>query len=174
MKIWPGKPYPLGATYDGVGTNFSIFSEAAHRVELCLFDEKGEETRVDLPEVSGFCWHGYLPTVEPGQRYGFRVHGPWELREGHRCNPGKLLLDPYAKAVEGEVNWNEAVFPYRFNDPEGSVNEENSAPYVPRSVVINPFFDWGSDQPLGKSLHETVIYEVHVKGFTARHPGIPP
>jgi isoamylase len=174
VKIWPGKPYPLGATYDGVGTNFSVFSEAAQRVELCLFDENGEETRVDLPEASGFCWYGYLPTVEPGQRYGFRVHGPWEPREGHRRNPGKLLLDPYAKAVEGEVNWHEAVFPYRFKDPEGSVNQENSEPYVPKSVVINPFFDWGSDRPLGNSLHETVIYEVHVKGFTARHPAIPP
>jgi len=173
MNIWPGKPYPLGATYDGVGTSFSIFSEVAERVELCLFDENGGETRMDLPEVSGFCWHGYLPDVGQGQRYGYRVYGPWAPEHGHRCNPGKLLLDPYAKAVEGEVNWNEAVFPYRFKDPEGSVNEEDSAPFVPKSVVINPFFDWGNDQRLGRPLHGTVIYEVHVKGFTARHPDIP-
>jgi isoamylase len=173
MEIWPGKPYPLGATYDGVGTHFSVFSEVAERVELCLFDGNGKEARVDLPEVTGFCWHGYLPDVEQGQRYGYRVHGPWAPEHGHRCNPAKLLLDPYAKAVEGEVNWNEAVYPYRFKDPEGSVNEEDSAPFVPRSVVINPFFDWGNDQPPGRPLHETVIYEVHGKGFTARHPGIP-
>jgi len=173
MKVWPGKPYPLGATYDGVGINFSLFSEVAERVELCLFDENGQETRVDLPEVTAFCWHGYLPEVEPGQRYGYRVHGPWAPEHGRRCNPNKLLLDPYAKAVEGQVNWNEAVFPYRFADPEGSFNEDDSAPFVPRSVVINPFFDWENDKPLGKPLHETIIYEVHVKGFTARQPDIP-
>jgi len=173
MKVWPGKPYPLGATYDGVGANFSIFSESAEKIELCLFDENGAETRLDLPEVTGFCWHGYLPEVEPGQRYGYRVYGPWAPEHGQRCNPNKLLLDPYAKAVEGEVNWNEAVFPYSFKDPEGSVNEGDSAPYVPRSVVINPFFDWENDKPLGRPLHETIVYEVHVKGFTARHPDIP-
>ena len=173
MKLWPGKPYPLGATYDGVGTNFSVFSEVAEKVELCLFDEAGAENRMDLPEVTGFCWHGYLPDVEPGQRYGFRVHGPWAPEHGHRCNPHKLLLDPYAKAVEGEVQWNEAVFPYRFKDPEGPVNGEDSARFVPKSVAINPFFDWENDHPPGRSLHETIIYEVHVKGFTARHPDIP-
>jgi isoamylase len=173
MKVWPGKPYPLGGTYGGGGTNFSIFSELAEKIELCLFDDNGAETRVDLPEVTGFCWYGYLPDVQPGQRYGYRVYGPWVPEHGQRCNPNKLLLDPYAKAVEGEVRWNEAVFPYRFNDPEGSVNEEDSASYVPRSVVIDPSFDWGNDtQPL-RPLHETIIYEVHVKGFTARHPDIP-
>ncbi|MFZ7112020.1 MAG: glycogen debranching protein GlgX [Desulfatiglandales bacterium] len=173
MKVWPGRPYPLGATYDGVGANFSIFSEVAEKVELCLFDEGGRETRADLPEVTGFCWHGYLPDVEPGQRYGYRVYGPWDPAKGHRCNPAKLLLDPYAKAVEGEVQWNEAVFPYRFSDPEGTINRDDSAPFVPRSVVISPFFDWGNDQHPAIPLHETVIYEVHVKGFTVRHPGIP-
>ncbi len=173
MNIWPGKPYPLGATYDGLGTNFSIFTEMAESVELCLFDERGSEARVTLPEVTGFCWHGYLPDVEPGQQYGYRVHGPWAPEQGHWCNPAKLLLDPYAKAVEGEVDWNEAVFPYRFQDPEGSVNEDDSAPFVPRSVVINPYFDWGNDQPPARPRHESVIYEVHVKGFTALHPGIP-
>ncbi len=173
MNIWPGKPYPLGATYDGMGTNFSIFTEMAESVELCLFDENGSEARVTLPEVTGFCWHGYLPDVEPGQQYGYRVHGPWAPEQGHWCNPAKLLLDPYAKALEGEVDWNEAVFPYRFQDPEGSVNEDDSAAFVPRSVVINPYFDWGNDQPPARPRHESVIYEVHVKGFTALHPGIP-
>jgi isoamylase len=173
LKVWPGRPYPLGAAYDGVGTNFSIFSDVAEKIELCLFDENRAETRVDLPEVTGYCWHGYLPDVEPGRRYGYRVYGPWKPEHGHRCNSNKLLLDPYAKAVEGEVNWNEAVFPYRPKDPEGSINQEDSAPYVPKSVVINPSFDWGNDKQPGRPLHETTIYEVHVKGFTARHPDIP-
>ena len=174
LSVWPGKPYPLGASYDGTGTHFSLFSEAASRVELCLFDDHGSQTCVDLPEVTGFCWHGYLPGIEPGQRYGFRVHGPWAPEQGLRCNLAKLLLDPYAKAMEGEVSWKEAVFPYRFREPEGAPNQDDSAPWVPKSVVINPFFDWGFDQPPRTPLNETVIYEVHVKGFTARHPHIPP
>ena len=173
MKIWPGNPYPLGATWDGVGTNFSVFSEVATRVELCLFDDAGNETRVDLPEMTAFIWHGYIPNIHPGQRYGYRVHGPWEPQNGHRCNPAKLLLDPYGKAVEGQVQWNEAVFPYHFNDPENSKNENDSAPFMPKSVVINPFFDWRNDRNPRIPWHQTVIYEVHVKGFTKRHPGIP-
>jgi isoamylase len=174
LKPWPGKPYPLGASYDGSGTNFSLFSEVAEKVELCLFDNEGKETRVNLPEATAFCWHGYLPGNEPGQRYGYRVHGPWNPEVGLWCNPAKLLLDPYAKAVEGEVNWKEAVFPYRFQDPEGASNEEDSAPFVPKSIVINPFFEWGDNKLPRISLHETVIYEIHVKGFTARHPEVPP
>jgi isoamylase len=174
LKPWPGKPYPLGASYDGSGTNFSLFSEVAEKVELCLLDDEGKETRVSLPEVTAFCWHGYLPGIEPGQRYGYRVYGPWNPEAGQRCNPAKLLLDPYAKAVEGEVNWKEAVFPYRFQDPEGTSNEEDSAPFVPKSIVINPFFEWGDNKLPRIPLHETVIYEVHVKGLTARHPGVPP
>jgi glycogen operon protein len=142
-------------------------------VELSLFDEEGKETRFGLPEVTAYCWHGYLPGVEPGQCYGYRVHGPWAPDRGHRCNPAKLLLDPYAKAVEGQVRWNEAVFPYDFNNPEGSFNETDSAPFVPKSIVINPYFDWERDQSPRTPLHETVLYEVHVKGFTARHPDIP-
>lgn len=173
-KSWPGKPYPLGATYDGFGTNFSLFSEVADRVELCLFDDNGEETQIRLPEVTAFCWHGYLPGVEPGQRYGYRVYGPWNPRAGQRCNPAKLLLDPYAKAVDGSVVWNEAVFPYRFRDPLGGPNDSDSAPFVPRSIVINPFFGWGEDRSPRVPLHETVIYEVHTKGFTAGHPSVPP
>jgi len=173
MKIHPGAPYPLGATYDGAGTNFSVFSEVAERVELCLFDEAGAETRIELPEMTAFCWHGYLPNVIPGRRYGFRVHGPWAPGHGHRCNPAKLLLDPYAKAVEGEVQWHEAVFPYRFADPDGPPSETDSAPFMPKCVVTNPFFDWGNDRQPCIPAHESVIYEVHVKGFTRRHPGIP-
>ena len=172
MKIWPGEPFPLGATYDGAGTNFSIFSEVAERVELCLFDDAGKETRVDLPDVTALCWHGYLPNVTPGQRYGFRVHGPYDPSEGNRCNPSKLLLDPYSKSIEGAVQWNEAVFPYRFDDPEAA-NDMDSAPYMPKSVVINPYFDWGSDRAPRRPWHETIIYETHVKGFTATHPDIP-
>jgi isoamylase len=174
MKVWPGKPYPLGATYDGVGTNFSLFSEIAERVELCLFDEDGNETRINVPEATGFCWHGYVPDVEAGQRYGYRVHGPWAPEHGHLCNPSKLLLDPYAKAVEGHVAWNEAVFPHYFNDPEGGPNDLDSASFVPKSVVINPFFDWRHDQSPHIPLEETIIYEAHVKGFTAGHPEVPP
>jgi isoamylase len=172
VKIQPGNPYPLGATYDGAGTNFSLFSEVAERVELCLFDESGTESRIELPEVTAFCRHGYLPGVAPGQLYGFRVHGPWSPAEGHRCNPNKLLLDPYAKAVEGEVKWHEAVFPYRFGDP-GSRNDLDSAPFTPRCVVVNPYFDWGTDRPPRVPAHESIVYEVHLKGFTKRHPDIP-
>ncbi|MDO3379880.1 glycogen debranching protein GlgX [Geoalkalibacter halelectricus] len=173
MKVWPGNPYPLGSTYDGAGTNFSLFSEIAERVELCLFDQEGRETHIDMPEVTGYCWHAYLPGVEPGQRYGYRVHGPWKPEEGHRCNPAKLLLDPYAKAIEGQIEWDEAVFPYRFDEGPDSLSDLDSAPFVPRSVVHQPHFDWNGDRRLQRPWHETIIYETHVKGFTARHPDIP-
>jgi glycogen operon protein len=173
MQIWPGTPYPLGATFDGVGTNFSLFSEAAQRVQLCLFDEGGQETNVDLPEMTALCWHGYMPNIRPGQRYGFRVHGQWAPEQGLWCNPSKLLMDPYAKAVDGEWQWNEAIFPYHFDRPEESKNELDSAPYVPKSIVINPFFDWGHDRRPNTPWHKTVVYETHVKGFTKTHPGIP-
>ena len=173
MKIWPGTPYPLGATWDGTGTNFSIFSEVATRIELCLFDENGNESKIDLPEVTAFIWHGYVPNVGPGQRYGYRVHGPWEPDNGHRCNPAKLLLDPYSKAVVGGVQWNEAVFGHHFDNPENSKNEADSAPFMPKSVVISPYFDWRNDRNPRTPMHRTIIYEVHVKGFTMHHPGIP-
>jgi glycogen operon protein len=173
MKIYPGNPFPLGATYDGAGTSFSIFSEMAERIELCLFDADGRETRVGLPEVTAYCWHGYLPNVVPGQRYGYRVQGPWNPAAGRWCNPAKLLMDPYAKAVEGEVRWDEAVFPYHFDDPEHSRNDGDSAPFMPKCVVINPFFDWTGDRPPRVPIHDSVIYEAHVKGFTRRHPEIP-
>ncbi|GAA4151535.1 glycogen debranching protein GlgX [Actinomadura keratinilytica] len=171
-EVWPGEPYPLGATWDGTGTNFALFSEVAHRVELCLFDAAGRETRCDLPEVDGFVWHAYLPGVGPGQRYGYRVHGPYDPGNGHRCNPAKLLLDPYGKAVEGEVRWHESLFSYRFADVD-AVNDDDSAPHMPKNVVINPFFDWGDDRPPRVPYHETLIYEAHVKGLTRLHPALP-
>ncbi|MFP5376626.1 MAG: glycogen debranching protein GlgX [Acidimicrobiia bacterium] len=172
MQVWPGRPYPLGAAYDGAGTNFSVFSEVAERVELCLFDEDGNESRIAMPEVTAYCWHCYLPGVGPGQRYGYRVHGPYEPAAGHRCNPAKLLLDPYAKSVEGQVDWSEAVFPYRFGEPD-SVNHADSASHMPKCVVTNPWFDWANDRPPTSAYHEAIIYEVHVKGLTMRHPGVP-
>jgi isoamylase len=171
--VWPGGSYPLGATYDGVGTNFALFSEVAERVELCLFEEDGTETRVPLHEVDGFVWHGYLPGIGPGQRYGYRVHGPYDPGRGQRCNPAKLLLDPYAKAVEGSVRWDQAVFAYPFGQPDER-NVTDSAPYVPRSVVINPFFDWDNDRHPRTPYHETVVYEAHVRGLTKLHPEVPP
>jgi isoamylase len=173
METWPGKPYPLGANFDGIGTNFSVFSEVAEKVELCLFDDDNRETRVDLPEVTGFCWHGYLPDALPGQRYGYRVHGRWAPHSGARCNPSKLLIDPYAKAVEGQVDWNQSVFPYRFGDPDCPPNEQDSGPFVPKSVIVNPYFDWQNDQLIRRPLHETIIYEVHVRGFTIAREDIP-
>jgi isoamylase len=172
VEIWPGRAYPLGAAYDGTGTNFALFSEVAEQVELCLFDDDGNETRVPLREVDGFVWHGYLLGVGPGQRYGYRVHGPYRPAAGQRCNPAKLLLDPYAKAIEGAVNWHPAVFAYPFDDPDGR-NDADSAPHVPRSVVINPYFDWGMDRPPRTPYHETVIYEAHVRGLTKLHPQVP-
>ncbi|MFI7126673.1 glycogen debranching protein GlgX [Nonomuraea sp. NPDC050153] len=172
IEIWPGDPYPLGATYDGAGTNFSLYTEVADAVELCLFDEDNVEARVSLTEVDGFIWHGYLPGIGPGQRYGYRVHGPYEPARGLRCNPAKLLLDPYAMAIEGGVTWNEAVYGYRFGQPD-TRNDADSAPYVPRSIVINPFFGWGHDRPPATPYHDTVIYEAHVRGLTISHPKIP-
>ncbi len=173
MRIWPGTPYPLGANYDGSGTNFSIFSEIAERVELCLFSHSGAEKRVDLPEVTGYCWHGYLPRIEPGQRYGYRVHGPWDPHNGHRCNAHKLLLDPYSKAIDGHVKWNRAVFPYDLDGGLETASVEDDARYMPKSVVHQPHFEWAGDQRLQLPWHETIIYETHVKGLTARHPDVP-
>ncbi|GAB4207509.1 MAG: glycogen debranching protein GlgX [Sandaracinaceae bacterium] len=169
---WPGRPDPLGAHWDGTGTNFCVFSEVADRVELCLFDETGREHRVELVEVEGYRWHAYLPDVGPGQRYGYRVHGPWDPIRGHRCNPHKLLLDPYAKAIAGEVRWDPSVYGYA-GDPDGAPDTRDSAPHVPRSLVINPYFDWGNDRAPRVPWQDTIIYEVHVKGFTKLHPKIP-
>jgi glycogen operon protein len=172
LELWPGKAYPLGATYDGSGTNFALFSEVADKVELCLFDGDGVETRVTLPEVDGFVWHGFIPNIEPGQHYGYRVHGPYDPANGHRCNPNKLLLDPYSKAIDGNFDWNQSLFSYNFGDPD-SRNDDDSAASMPKSVVINPYFDWGVDRPPGHEYADTVIYEAHVKGLTQTHPDIP-
>jgi len=166
----------LGATYDGSGTNFALFSEVAERVELCLFDDDGDgglrETRITLPEVDGFVWHGFIPNIEPGQRYGYRVHGPYDPAAGHRCNPNKLVLDPYAKAIDGQFDWGQPLFSYNFGAPD-SRNDDDSAPNMPKSVVINPYFDWGVDRPPSHDYADTVIYEAHVKGLTQTHPDIP-
>ncbi|MBO0776160.1 MAG: glycogen debranching enzyme, partial [Actinobacteria bacterium] len=170
--MWPGSSYPLGATYDGAGTNFALFSEVAEQVDLCLSGEDGTETRVPLREVDGFVWHGYLPGIGPGQRYGYRVHGPYDPAAGHRCNPAKLLLDPYAKAIDGPVRWDPAVFAYPFGHP-GERNDTDSAPFVPRCVVVNPYFDWDIDRPPRTPYDETVIYEAHVRGLTRLHPEVP-
>ena len=171
--VLPGDPFPLGATPDSNGTNFSLFSEVASRVELCLFDANGGETHIDLPERTAFCWHGYLPGITAGQRYGFRVHGPWEPAEGKRCNPAKLLLDPYARAITGTVDWKDGVFPYPVGGDDLVRQDDDSAPFVPKSIVVDGRFDWGGDRLLGRKLHETVIYEAHVKGLTRCHPDVP-
>jgi glycogen operon protein len=173
VEIWPGTPYPLGATYDGTGTNFALFSELAERVELCLFDDADAETRVELAEVDGFIWHAFLPSVAPGQRYGYRVHGPYDPARGQRSNPAKLLLDPYAQAVEGPVDWDESLFGYRFGRP-WERNDAGSAAHQTRCVVVNPYFDWRGDRPLRIPYHESVIYETHVRGLTIGHPELPP
>ncbi|MGH3946071.1 MAG: glycogen debranching protein GlgX [Pseudonocardiaceae bacterium] len=186
-QSWPGAAYPLGAGYDGAGTNFTLFSEVADKVELCLFDSGSSgssddaaaaEIRVRLPEVDGFVWHGYLPGIGPGQHYGYRVHGRYDPAAGQRCNPAKLLIDPYAKAVSGHardstVDWDPAVFGYPFTDPDQR-NDDDSAAHAPKSVVINPFFDWADDRHPRTPYHETVIYEAHVRGLTIAHPEIPP
>ena len=172
VQKWPGRPYPLGATYDGGGTNFAVFSEVAERVDLALIDDDGSEQLVQLTEVDGFVHHGYLPGVEPGQRYGFRVHGPYNPAEGHRCNPSKLLLDPYAKAIDGQLDADESLYSYRFGKPD-ELNTMDNSEHTMQSVVTNPFFDWGNDRPPGHAYHETVIYEAHVKGLTKTHPALP-
>ncbi|MCP3820855.1 glycogen debranching protein GlgX [Streptomyces sp. A3M-1-3] len=172
MQVWPGQAYPLGATYDGAGTNFAVFSEAARRIELCLLHDDGSETAVELRETDAFVRHAYLPGIMPGQRYGFRVHGPYEPGNGHRCNSAKLLLDPYARAISGRVDWNESVYGYHFGKPD-SRNDMDSAPHTMSSVVVNPYFDWGNDRPPRTEYHHTVLYEAHVKGLTMLHPALP-
>ncbi|MFD4372282.1 glycogen debranching protein GlgX [Streptomyces sp. NPDC058486] len=172
MQVWPGQAYPLGATYDGAGTNFAVFSEAAHRIELCLIDDDGTETSVELRETDAFVRHAYLPGVMPGQRYGFRVHGPYAPERGLRCNPAKLLLDPYARAMSGSIAWGEAVYGYPFGRPDAR-NDADSAPHTMTSVVVNPYFDWGDDRRPRTEYHHTVIYEAHVKGLTMLHPDLP-
>ncbi|MBV8180674.1 MAG: glycogen debranching protein GlgX [Mycobacterium sp.] len=177
--VWPGSSYPLGATFDGGGTNFALFSEIAEKVELCLIDNGGHESRISLDEVDGYIWHAYLPTVSPGQRYGFRVHGPFDPSAGHRCDPSKLLLDPYGKSFDGEFKFGQALYSYDIaaaaQDPAetGAPPQVDSLGHTMTSVVINPFFDWATDRAPRRPYHETVIYEAHVKGMTQTHPAIP-
>jgi glycogen operon protein len=172
VQVWTGSAYPLGATYDGAGTNFALFTSIAEGVELCLFDEAGEEQRVSLTEVDADIWHAYLPGILPGQRYGYRVHGPYDPAQGNRCNPAKLLLDPYAKAVDGQVDWDESVFAYSWDDHDRP-NDADSAGHVPKAVVVNPYFDWADERAPRTPYHESVVYEAHVKGLTATHPAVP-
>jgi len=178
MRLWPGSPRPLGATWDGEGVNFALFAENATGVELCLFDGPEldrEVARVALGECSNGVWHGYLPDVRSGRAYGYRVHGPYEPNAGHRFNPHKLLIDPYARAIAGRVEWSDAQFGYAIGDPDEdlSFSEEDSAPQVPKSVVVDSAFTWGDDRPPHVPWSRTVIYECHVKGMTALHPGVP-
>jgi isoamylase len=178
MQTWPGRPYPLGATFDGTGTNFALYSSVAKRVELCLLTDDNVETRIDVTETDAHVWHVYLPGVGPATRYGYRVHGPYAPASGHRCNPAKLLLDPYAKAVEGDLDGDPSLFSYPFSDTRQATtgttpDDADSLGHTMVSVVVNPFFDWGHDRPPATPYHETVIYEAHVKGLTMRHPDVP-
>lgn len=178
MRIWPGHPYPLGATWDGEGVNFVLFSENATAVEICLFDSPNaaeESHRIRIEECTDHVWHVYLPEVRPGQHYGYRIHGPYDPEAGHRFNPAKLLLDPYAKAIAGSIDWSEALYGYKMGDPQADLsrNDEDNAGHMPKCVVIDQAFTWGGDQLLRTPWDRTVIYELHVKGFTARHPDVP-
>src|SRR5918996_309451 len=173
LRVWRGNPYPLGATWDGSGVNFAIFSEHADAVDLCLFDDEGgDEQRIRLTEQTDLVWHAYLPDGRPGQRYGYRVHGPYDPRRGHRFNPAKLLIDPYAKRIDRPVEWDDSLFGYRIGAEEEEPDQRDSAPYVPKSVVVDPAFVWGGDARLRTPLERTVIYEVHVKGFTKLNPEV--
>src|ERR687896_1067956 len=175
LRVWRGNPYPLGATWDGSGVNFAIFSEHAEAVDLCLFDDAGDdEQRIRLTEQTDLVWHCYLPDARPGQRYGYRVHGPYQPERGHRFNPHKLLIDPYAKRIDGGIDWSDRVFGYRIGaDQDDEPDDHDSAAHVPKSVVINPAFVWGGDRVLRTPWERTLIYEVHLKGFTQRHPEVP-
>jgi len=178
VRIWPGRPYPLGATWDGEGINFALFSENATAVELCLFDgpdSATESQRIRIEEQTDQIWHVYIPGLWPGQHYGYRVHGPYEPEAGHRFNPNKLVIDPYAKSIAGTIEWSDAMFGYRVGDPKAdlSFDTRDNAGNIPKCVVIDQAFTWGGDHPLRTPWDKTIIYEVHVKGFTARHPDVP-
>ena len=175
LPVWPGNAHPLGASWDGKGTNFALYSENATRVELCLFDSKNNETRLLLTEVTNYIWHGYVPGIGPGQRYGFRVHGPFEPEQGHRFNPNKLLIDPYAKALDGEIGYGEEIFGYPWGDANQDLafSDLDDTHLVPKAVVVDKLFDWGDDRLLRIPEHETIIYETHVRGFTKLQLDIP-
>ncbi|WP_437222171.1 glycogen debranching protein GlgX [Planctomicrobium sp. SH661] len=178
VRIWPGKPYPLGATWDGKGVNFAVYSEHATRIELCLFhsvEDQTETVRIPLEERTHQVWHAYLPDALPGQLYGYRVHGPYEPLQGHRFNPHKLLLDPYAKSIARNLTWDDALFGYHIGhqDQDLSFDDRDSAAYAPLAMVVDPAFTWGNDRPPNVPLHQTILYEMHVKGFTQLNPYIP-
>src|SRR2546423_2930333 len=176
MRIWPGKPYPLGATWDGAGVNFAVFSEHATKIELCLFDavDGARESRcVTLPEYTDMVWHGYFPDLEPGQLYGFRVHGPYDPANGHRFNPNKVILDPYAKAIGRDVKWDDSLFGYTIGSDDLSLDERDDGTFCPLASVIDTAFTWGDDRPPRTPWHKTFIYETHVKGLTERHQDVP-
>jgi glycogen operon protein len=173
-RVWPGEPFPLGAHWDGQGTNFVLFSSVATGVDLCLFDHDGTQTeRLPFTENTGGAWHGYVPGCQPGQRYGFRVEGPWQPMQGMRCNPTKLLLDPYARAITGDVHWKPPMWPYRFDGGDLVADDADSAPFAPHGVVVDERFDWTGDTQLRTPWHDSIIYEIHVKGFTAQMPDVP-
>jgi glycogen operon protein len=177
MKTWPGTPYPLGATWDGAGVNFAVFSEHAEKIELCFFDISGKESsRVLLTEKTDQVYHAYLPGIRPGQHYGYRVHGPYRPQEGQRFNPHKLLIDPYAKAIAGDLTWHDSLFGFRVGDPAAdlSFDDRDSAPYVPKSIVVDPAFSWGDDRNPRIPWNESIIYEMNVKGLTIKNQAIPP
>jgi glycogen operon protein len=176
MRVWPGRPYPLGATWDGAGVNFALYSESAAKVELCLFDSadaKKESHRIEMKEQTDQVWHCYLPDALPGQLYGYRVHGPYEPAKGHRFNPNKVVLDPYAKLIGRDVQWDDSVFGYKVGQDDLSFDDRDSAPFAPLAVVVDTAFTWGDDRPPRTPWHKTLIYETHVKGLTMRHPGVP-
>ena len=174
--LLPGKPYPLGAKWSSKGTNFAVYSEHATGVDLCLFDDQNNQIEsLPLEECTAFVWHGFLPGVRPGQHYGYRVYGPWDPAKGHRFNDKKLLVDPYAQAIVGAVKWGQPIFPYTFGkkDPDLKKNEKDSGPGMPKSIVIDPAFDWSGDRRLRIPLADSIIYEVHVRGFSVNNPEIP-
>jgi isoamylase len=176
-RCLPGKPYPLGATWDGIGVNFAIYSERATKIELCLYDSrtKRESERITMMEQTAFVWHCYVPGLQPGQLYGYRGHGPWDPAHGLRFNPAKLLIDPYARAISGSVDWEKPIFPYKFGGEHADlvIDRRDSASGMPKSVVVNPYFDWEHDRPPRTPLSDSVIYEMHVRGFSLRQPNIP-
>ena len=178
MRVWPGEPYPLGATWTGVGVNFALFSAHATRVDLCLFDSvnaTAESARMPLPEQTDMVWHGFFPDIRPNQLYGYRVHGPYEPQHGHRFNPNKVVMDPYAKSVARMIRWADEMFGYCVGDPaeDLSLDDRDNAPFAPLAAVVDPAFTWGDDRPPRTPWHKTVIYEMHVRGFSKRHPDIP-
>src|SRR3989440_10338310 len=176
MRVWPGRPYPLGATWDGAGVNFALFSEHATKVELCLFDSADaakESQRIPLAEQTDQVWHAFIPDVLPDQLYGYRVHGPYEPAHGHRFNPNKVVLDPYAKAIGRDVKWDDTLFGYPIGEDDLALDTRDSAAFAPLARVIDTAFTWGDDRPPRTPWHKTLIYELHVKGFTKKLPNVP-